>query len=232
MTYHKTIERQLEKYLGAGYQITPELAVFFEAVSKTYEGYDEDKRLIERSLELSSKEMTQLNTSLRESFDKIRISDDRFRAFMEYSPVVAWIKDPKDWTYVYINKAFGEIFKMTLEEMANKTDFELWPEDVAKRLRENDLKVLQSGEVMRTNEVVPLPNGEMRYWLVFKFVIKTPNQSLVAGTGFDISEQKKAEDEFKRMNQLMVGRELKMIELKKQIEELKLKSRGGDSNAT
>ena len=67
MSYHPTLQRQIEKYFGKDFQITPELSRFFEAVGKTYYGYDEDKDLFERSLDLSSKEQQELVDKLKES---------------------------------------------------------------------------------------------------------------------------------------------------------------------
>ena len=47
-----------------------ELKKLFGAISKTYEHFDEDRSLIERSLELSSKELEEINATLRLEVEK------------------------------------------------------------------------------------------------------------------------------------------------------------------
>ncbi len=56
MSYHKTLQRQISKFVGED---------LFLAISETYQHYDEDRALIERSMELSSKELEELNNQLR-----------------------------------------------------------------------------------------------------------------------------------------------------------------------
>ena len=65
-TFHKTLERQIKKFLGEQVSLSPELMGLLQAVSDTYVHSDEDRALIERSLELSSKELSQNYKTLEE----------------------------------------------------------------------------------------------------------------------------------------------------------------------
>jgi C4-dicarboxylate-specific signal transduction histidine kinase len=61
-TRHKLLERQIRRYLksspvGAGAELTQELENLFDAVSQAYHDFDADRALIERSQDLSSKEL-------------------------------------------------------------------------------------------------------------------------------------------------------------------------------
>ena len=61
---HSILKRQLRKYLGS--EKAPEkYTELFKAISMTYEGFDKDRDLIERSLEISSKELTEKNERLK-----------------------------------------------------------------------------------------------------------------------------------------------------------------------
>ncbi len=66
---HKVLERQLKKYFGDR-PIPKEWEAFLSAVSETYQHADEDRALVERSLEISSTELTAINKQLQE--EKIR----------------------------------------------------------------------------------------------------------------------------------------------------------------
>jgi PAS domain S-box-containing protein len=139
-------------------------------------------------------------TERRQAEEALRESEERFTAFMNNSPVVAWLKDPATWTYRYINNAFEEVFDITREVISTKTDFDLWPEEIAKQLRENDLSVMSSDKTIHTSEDVPLPNGTVHHWLVFKFPLHTPSgKSFLAGTAVDITERRRMEEERETM---------------------------------
>lgn len=62
---HRLLERQIKRYLGDPEKLPPELKVFIAAVNDAYKSADADRLLIERSLDLMSKELTEANTGLR-----------------------------------------------------------------------------------------------------------------------------------------------------------------------
>ena len=70
MSYHKLLERQLSRYLVSPL-LTEEYQKLFQAVSDAYVHFDEDHVLIERSLELSSKELTANNNKLRKASQEL-----------------------------------------------------------------------------------------------------------------------------------------------------------------
>lgn len=71
MPYHKILQRQIAKFVANPASISPDLESLLEAISQTYQHFDEDHELIERSLELSSKELEGLNARLRTEKDRI-----------------------------------------------------------------------------------------------------------------------------------------------------------------
>ena len=81
---HRTLVRQLDKYAD----LTPESVVspwkeLLSAVSTTYDDFDRDKQLIERSLEISSHELRRLISTLQATLDAtnegILVMDDKGR---------------------------------------------------------------------------------------------------------------------------------------------------------
>jgi hypothetical protein len=63
--YHRTLERQIKKFIGAQ-PIPKSLLPFLRAISDTYAHADEDQKLLERSIDISSREMSESNTQLRQ----------------------------------------------------------------------------------------------------------------------------------------------------------------------
>ncbi len=65
MSYHKTLQRQISKFLVDTNNIPKNLQDLLQTISETYLHHDEDRTLIERSLELSSKELEEFNKQLQ-----------------------------------------------------------------------------------------------------------------------------------------------------------------------
>src|SRR4051812_22668060 len=42
--------------------------------------------------------------------------------------------------YVYVNRPYKRTFAVALEDWLGRTDFEVWPEEVARQFRANDLR--------------------------------------------------------------------------------------------
>jgi len=164
----------------------------------------------------------------------LHAGEARFRAFMDNSPGIAWIKDEQG-RYVYLSKSFERRFGVKLEEWRGKTDFELWPPETAQAFRDNDLAVLGDGQTRQVPEETCNPDGTTNYWWTFKFLIRdAAGRKYVAGSGVDITERKQAEEqiqrhvaelraaneELTRLTRAMAGRELRMIELKQEVNDL------------
>lgn len=63
--HNKLLQRQIDKYLKPAGDLPEDLAAFLKAVSESYDHYEKDRKMLERSIELSSKEMIELNRQLR-----------------------------------------------------------------------------------------------------------------------------------------------------------------------
>jgi PAS domain S-box-containing protein len=130
---------------------------------------------------------------LRRAQRALRESEARFQAFMDHSPALAWMKD-EQLRYVYRNKPAEERFQKTLEECRGRTVFEVWPPDVAQVLWETDQVVLRTDQPAEFCEQLPLPDGQVRNWLVYKFPFRdAEGRRFVGGMAVDITEQKTAE---------------------------------------
>ncbi|HXY54320.1 MAG TPA: PAS domain-containing protein [Nitrospirota bacterium] len=122
-------------------------------------------------------------------------SEERFRAFMDNSPSIAWMKD-EEGRYAYISKTFEKRFDIRFEGVRGKTDSEIWPLEIADQFRKNDLKVLHGGQPIEVVEEATERNGERSFWWIVKFPFQdTSGQRYVGGIGVDITEQRQFEEE-------------------------------------
>jgi PAS domain S-box-containing protein len=100
-------------------------------------------------------------------------SEARLRAILDNSPGMVFLKDTEG-RYLDVNCQFERTFHINREEIAGKTDDEVFPSEQAAAFRANDLTVLQAGVPMQFEEVAlhddgphtsvvykfPLSNGE------------------------------------------------------------------------
>ncbi|QMU29260.1 PAS domain S-box protein [Adhaeribacter radiodurans] len=116
-------------------------------------------------------------------------SEERFAAFMDNSPVLAWMKNTGDWCYSYVNQTHKHALGLSRELVTGKTDFELYPESIAAKLHQNDVLVAKNQRAMEYREEVILSDGTKGQFLVHKFPIHTINgDSFVAGTAINITD--------------------------------------------
>lgn len=81
---HKILQRQIDRHLES---IKDELLAkkqfvdFLSAIEKTYGDYEKEYALIERSLNISSKELTEVNERIREEASQTRTRADELERF-------------------------------------------------------------------------------------------------------------------------------------------------------
>ena len=121
-----------------------------------------------------------------------RASEERFRAFMDNSPAIAFMKDTAG-RRVYANLPYLKRFQLGEEEVLGKTDFDMFDADLARKLAANDERVLAENRPLQTIEAVPTADGVMRHWLVYKFPVEAPSgERDIGGVAIDITERRRA----------------------------------------
>ena len=86
-------------------------------------------------------QMRRQMAALQQTQADLSASEERFRAFMDNSPAVAFMKD-EEGRHVYVNEPLTRRFGLPAEQILNRTDADLWPEDVARQLQATDRRVM------------------------------------------------------------------------------------------
>ncbi|MFA7489415.1 MAG: PAS domain S-box protein [Mariniphaga sp.] len=168
--------------------------------------------------------------------EKIRESEKKYRHITENFSDIVWRTD-LNFKTTYISPSIKWIFNETPEEHLKKEVKDKFPPDAQEQIQRIVVEELQKEKQGNTDlnrsrkvELQHYKNDGSLIWVEMNVSYIRDEQGNI--TGFqgvtrDISKRKKAEielknkmEEMERFNRAMVGRENKMIELKKEINEL------------
>ena len=160
-------------------------------------------------------------------------------------PLKLFLKD-QDSRYISVNESYATDFKTSRDTFVGKDDFEFYPRPLAEKYRADDAEVMASARVKDIEESYVVDGRQ--YWVrTIKAPVPDDEGNIVALLGLfdDITERKKAEEELakhrdnledlvrertaeiqeknkqlERMNQLFIGREFRIKELREKIKQL------------
>lgn len=127
---------------------------------------------------------------------------------LEYTPSVIYIKD-KYGRYSLVNSRFEELFNIKGEHVFGKTDRDLFPPEIADRLRASDIETLSKRRPCQIEEAVARDDGLHTYLSVkFPLYDEQGQPTSVCGISTDITELKKVQDKLRLLSaSIMNGQE-------------------------
>jgi two-component system CheB/CheR fusion protein len=136
-------------------------------------------------------------TERKRAEEQLQESEHRFRAFMDNAPTIAWMKD-EQFRYVYVSGQAERMTGLGLADYRGKTDFDLWPPEIAENFQKNDRAVLDRGANMAGVEELLDSDGERHFILNTKFLFQdAQGRRFIGGVGVDITERMKVEAQLK-----------------------------------
>ncbi|WP_052672422.1 PAS domain S-box protein [Aliterella atlantica] len=133
-------------------------------------------------------------TERRQSQEALRESEQRLQAILDNSTALIYVKDLQG-RYLMINAWAGILLNIDREYIKGKTDYELFPKEIADSYRTNDLKVLEARSPLDWEETVLQSDGSHTYVAIkFPLFDAAGEPYAVCGISTDISDRKRAED--------------------------------------
>ena len=177
----------------------------------------------------------------------LRQSEERYKLIDEASSDSIYSYD-HEGRFTHVNTALCKTLGLSSEQIIGKTHQDLgFPKEQCEEWDRLHKQVYESEKTV-ISETIATINGEVKYFEVVLDPIHDENKNVIgiAGTTRDIDARKKAEikiqeqiDELRRWNAVTLGRENRIIELKKEINDLLMKMNqppryfketGGDKN--
>jgi PAS domain S-box-containing protein len=133
----------------------------------------------------------------------LRIRESYLSAIIENQPGLLWMKD-RDGKFLAVNTKFSISCGLGDPQLlVGKTDFDIWPHDLAAGYLADDNKVMQSKEPCMVEEPIS-DKGEIRWFETFKAPIMDKQGIVIGTTGYsrDITERKRMEEELQKSQKL------------------------------
>ncbi|RMG97803.1 MAG: PAS domain S-box protein, partial [Chloroflexi bacterium] len=196
---HQILQRQLKKLgLSPDQPPTPETwRAFLERINAAYEQADQDRYLLERAMAISSREMRELNESLRKTAEnQITLERNRHQAIMEHI-VDGVITFNSDGYIQSFNPAAERIFGYTAKEIVGQHINDLLSGTQSGSHPTDKLNLQSNTEAsiqhIRNEVVGRRKNGDMFPMELAVSNMLFGDQQLFIAVVRDISEQKKIE---------------------------------------
>ncbi len=132
-------------------------------------------------------------TETRRAEAAVRETQDRLQAIVDNSTMVVFLKD-LDGRTLLVNRRFEEVFQIKRADAIGRLDSELFPPELAVRMRQADLNALQSPSPIEVQEVIPHAEGLHTYTTIkFALLAEDAKPYAVCGIAMDITDRVLAE---------------------------------------
>jgi len=135
-------------------------------------------------------------SKLKKAEQKLRESEEMYRAIIETAKDCIFIKN-SSLQYIQVNPAMEKLSGIPAEELKNKTDIDLFGENVGKHLMKIDRRVI-NGEIIEEEPTIPI-RGIPHTFHTIKVPLKDSNGNIfsLCGIARDITEGKKIKEALK-----------------------------------
>ncbi len=136
--------------------------------------------------------------------DALKESEVFYHSLVESIPQNLYRKDQQG-RFTFANHRFCETIGKPLEEVLGKTDFDLFPEDLARKYQLDDERLMRTGEVFDTVEAHQTQKGQKRYVHVVKSTIRNFQGDILGTQGifWDVTERKQTEEDLAYERELL-----------------------------
>lgn len=211
-------ESDMPDFLKESYEIFGQKALMLANISKGLEKWgiiilseyncyrnwtNEDVNLLEMISD-------QLYIAIQQSelYSQILQQTEREKAILGNLPFMVWLKDTKG-VVLAANEPFAKVCGTTADDIVGKTDYDIWPKELATRYIKDDLEVMEKGVTKSVEELIDGPDGP-RWHETYKTPLFNEKGEVVGTTGFsrDITDRKEI-DKMKNEFVSMVSHELR-----------------------
>ncbi|MBL7179754.1 MAG: PAS domain S-box protein [Desulfobacterales bacterium] len=164
-----------------------------------------ERKKAEIALKLAKEQLSRYSKDLER---QVRERTREITSILRNTPAVVYIKN-KDGCYRLVNARYEKLFGISDEEIRGKSDYDIFPKEIADQFRATDLQVFREKRPCQVEERIPQADGTHIY-LSVKFPLYDGHglANGICGISTDITELKSAQDQLRRLSgSIMAGQE-------------------------
>ncbi|HEY9051089.1 MAG TPA: PAS domain-containing protein, partial [Gammaproteobacteria bacterium] len=126
----------------------------------------------------------------------------RFHSILDNTPAVIYLKD-REGRYLLINRQYEKLFNVSNDSVRNKTDYDIFPAEIAEKFTQNDKYVLQTKNSIEIEELAPRADG-LHVYISVKFPLLDADGEAygICGISTDITEHRFTEEALRRSQKM------------------------------
>lgn len=130
----------------------------------------------------------------RRAEDALRASEALYHSLVETIPMNVWRKDAEG-RFTFANQGFCAASGRSLDQLLGKTDFDLFPPEMAQKYRDDDAWVLATGNTFSSMEEHHTANQDVMFVRVVKLPVRDANDRIVGTQGmfWDVTDVRRLE---------------------------------------
>ena len=150
-----------------------------------------ESRVAERTRQLQSEVAAHSRVA-----ETLLVSEAFLNSLVESVPMSVFRKDAQG-RFIFANRRYCELHNKPLADIMGKTDFDLYPSELAEKLNEQDATTMATRETIDVVERLPRPGGGEGWLQTIKVAVVDRAGRVVGTQGitWDVTERKKAEAE-------------------------------------
>jgi PAS domain S-box-containing protein len=131
----------------------------------------------------------------------VHASHDQLQELIDNVSAMIYMKTIDEGRYILVNREWERLINASRDQVVNLTDHEVFPPELADKLRENDLGVARAGHTVQFEETAEFDN-DIRSYLSVKFpVLDSAGRAYaVCGISTDITDRIRAEEQVRELN--------------------------------
>ncbi len=144
----------------------------------------------------------ELEARVVERTSQLLQSEERLRSIINNTTSVIYLKDVEGH-YLLVNRRFEQLFSWKNEELAGRTDYDIFPDHIAATLQANDRFAFEQKEAVEFEEQFPQRDG-LHSYISVKFPLHDEESRIygICGLSTDITERKNVEEDLRRIDHL------------------------------
>lgn len=134
-------------------------------------------------------------TARRLAEERLRNSEVLYHSLVEELPQHVFRKDLEE-RFIFANTRFCQNVGRTWAEVEGRTDFDLFPPELARKYQEDDQRVIADGRTVRVTEANITPDGEVHWVEVIKTPLRDHKGDIagIQGIFWDVTATKRLQD--------------------------------------